>query len=389
MAVLSRGPASDRSAGPSRGSADAPARVRSLFAGLAAGAVAAVVASLVSLPLRSPDDIFANTASVTVGALLAGLFAGYAWWAARRRRSPFDTFVVWIAALFAVVALSALLSEDLPALALRHVTDFVIPLAGIVAVVVALLTPVFARRPFRAEWLGPAGAVAALALGVALAGRGDAESGRLALPELPRPASQAAPEGAAAPRGGAPANDGLIRPRDVAGVPFTVVLGESSATYTVREKLARLPLPNDAVGRTTQITGTIYLDGQPSRIVADLRTLQSDQPMRDNYIRSRGGPMFDRYPYAEFTVNGLDLPAEYRPGETITRYVTGTMKIREVERPTTFAVEARMQDGVLYILGRTDFTWDYFQIPPPNIAGIVQVENNVHLEILLVAKQSP
>ena len=79
MAVLSRGPASDRSRGPSRGSADAPSRVRSLFAGMAAGAVAAVVASLVSLPLRSPDDVFANTASVTVGALLAGLFAGYAW----------------------------------------------------------------------------------------------------------------------------------------------------------------------------------------------------------------------------------------------------------------------------------------------------------------------
>ncbi len=62
------------------------------------------------------------------------------------------------------------------------------------------------------------------------------------------------------------------------------------------------------------------------------------------------------------------------------------MKIREVERPMTFNVEARMQDNVLYVVGRTDFTWADFQIPPPNIAGIVQVENNVHIEVLLVAR---
>ena len=31
---------------------------------------------------------------------------------------------------------------------------------------------------------------------------------------------------------------------------------------------------------------------------------------------------------------------------------------------------------------RTDF-----QIPPPNIAGIVQVEDTVHLEVLLLARR--
>ena len=121
----------------------------------------------------------------------------------------------------------------------------------------------------------------------------------------------------------------------------------------------------------------------------DLRTLTSDSPQRDNFIRTRGGVQSERYPYAEFTVPTLsDLPAAYRPGETVSRNVPGTMKIREVERPLTFAVEARMQDNVLYILGRTSFTWADFQIPPPNIANIVQVEDTVNVEVLLVARRS-
>ena len=383
---------------------------RSLLAGLAAGAVAAVAASLLSLPLRSPDDAFFNTASVTIMALLAGLAAGGVWWVVSGRPRPWRVLALTMAGAFAVVAVGAALLDAAPGVPLDRIAPFVIPLAAVVFGLLALLTPLLAQPALRPMWTGPTGAAAALVLGIALAGQGDAESGRLALPELPPPAptgtGQAAPTRAApvattettpaagpaattAPAAAAPASDGLIRARDVAGVAFTVTPGESTATYTIREKLARLPLPSEAVGRTTSVTGTIFLDGRPSTVTVDLRTLQSDQPMRDNYVRTRG-PELNRYPFAEFTVTNLvDLPSEYRPGETVTRMVTGVMKIREVERPLTFAVEARLQDDVLYVLGRTDFTWADFQIPPPNIAGIVQVEDNIHVEVLLVAKRNP
>ena len=49
-----------------------------MFIGLLSGAIAAIVASLLSLPLHSPDDAFFNTASVTIGALLVGVSAAKA-----------------------------------------------------------------------------------------------------------------------------------------------------------------------------------------------------------------------------------------------------------------------------------------------------------------------
>jgi polyisoprenoid-binding protein YceI len=387
-----------------------PSFTRSLLAGLAAGAVAAVLASLLSLPLRSPDDVFFNTAAVTVAALVAGIAGSVFYWAVRSRTRSLRPFAVGIAATFVLLGVAVLAVEAAPKAPLDGVAGFVLPLGAVVLVAIGLVTPVFARPIWRAEWLGPTGAGVALVLGVALADRGDAESGALALPDLPPPSSPAAmaparaqpattaatdaaaPTPAAAPAAASTAagaqNDGLLRPRDVSGAAFVIDSAESAATYTVREKLAALPLPNNAVGRTNTISGTIHLDGRPSTVKVDLRTLRSDQPMRDNFIRTRGGLPSDRYPFAEFTVAGLaDLPAEYRPGDTVGRTVTGMMTIREVTRPLTFNVQARLQDNVLYILGATDFTWADFQIPPPTIAGIVQVEDTVHLEVLLVARR--
>ena len=205
-------------------------------------------------------------------------------------------------------------------------------------------------------------------------GQGDSESGGLTLSQLPQ----------AEPR-----SSSLQNRQNLAGT-FTVVPGESVGTYTVREKLSRLPLPNDAVGRTTAFSGEIHLDGRPSRLTVDLRTLTSDQPQRDNYIRRRGGLLSESYPFAEFTVTELGgLPEQLLSGQTVRKDVTGVMKIREVERPFSFSVEGTMQEDTLQVLGTADFTWADFQIPPPNIARIVQVEDNVHIEVLLVAKREP
>ena len=48
-------------------------------AGITAGALAAIVAVLVSLPLKSPDDSLLNSASVAIASLLVGLISGLMW----------------------------------------------------------------------------------------------------------------------------------------------------------------------------------------------------------------------------------------------------------------------------------------------------------------------
>ncbi len=171
-------------------------------------------------------------------------------------------------------------------------------------------------------------------------------------------------------------------PGQVENVVF--VIGEGSeATFTVNEKLARLELPNDAVMRTGDLSGNVYLDGQASVIEINLHSLTSDQSRRDGYVRDR---MFPNNPVAIFTVPELGpLPEPIAVGESITRQVEGQLSIRGITKPVTFEVEARLDPEALFILGRTSFTWDELEIPPPNIPGRIQVKDEVSVEVLLSA----
>ncbi len=64
----------------------------------------------------------------------------------------------------------------------------------------------------------------------------------------------------------------------------------SSASYRVREQLARLNFPNDAVGTTQTVTGRLHfsadgsIEADQSRLRIDLRTLKSDEQRRDAYL---------------------------------------------------------------------------------------------------------
>lgn len=182
-----------------------------------------------------------------------------------------------------------------------------------------------------------------------------------------------------------PESSGARETGQVDGVTFAVGQG-SEATFTVEEQFARVTLPNDAVMRTTALSGEVHLDGRPSVIEIDLHRLSSDQSRRDGYVRSR---MFPNDPIATFTLDdATPLPAGFIDGKEVTAQVTGRLAIRGIEAPVTFDVEARDDGDVIFILGRTTFVWDDFQIPPPNIAGFVQVVDEVRVEVLLAVSPS-
>ena len=169
---------------------------------------------------------------------------------------------------------------------------------------------------------------------------------------------------------------------EVEGVTFLVGLG-SEATFTVNEKLASLPLPNDAVMRTTALSGEVHFDGRPSVITIDLQKLMSDQARRDRYVRER---MFPNDPVVTFTLPDAGLlPKEFTDGETAIGQVTGQLDIRGFQAPVAFEIEARDDGDVVYILGRTTFTWEDLGLTAPNLS-FVQVEDKVHVEILIAAR---
>ena len=187
-----------------------------------------------------------------------------------------------------------------------------------------------------------------------------------------------APEVTEAPE---PAETEPPLPADVGG---GFAIGEGSkATFTVNEKLAWLDLPNDAVMHTEGLSGHVFLSGQPSVIELDLHSMTSDSDRRDGYVQRR---MFPNHPVAIFTVPDLgELPDPLPEGEVITREVQGELSIRGVTKPVTFQVDARRDPDKLFILGRTTFTWDDLEIPPPNIPGRIQVKDEVQVEVLLSA----
>ena len=393
-----------------------------MIAGLIAGSIAAIVASLVSLPLRSPIDSVFNSATITLASLIVGIAAGLLWNGLGGNPRRLQYYIGALAVVFLVVVVISVVGNA----TLERSASFVIPLAAVVFLVVGVLTPSFTGVSLNvARGLALVLLVASVGLGFGLMNRGDAASGELSLPErveaTPPPATQTpkqAPTAAPTPAavgGGmstrvatdipAPTREDVSTdtPAPVVtetsvpvsptggGVDDTInqyIVGEGSEiTFTVGEVLTRFPNPIQAVMRTTELTGQINLDGQSSTIEVDLHALTSDQEYRDRYVRRR---MFPDQPTASFTVESVvesvaDLPAEFHSGETFRRRVSGVLNLNGEDFPIAFDLEVRNDANVLNVLGRTIVTWEQLNIPVPTARSVVSVEDEIHVQILLVS----
>jgi len=154
---------------------------RNLFAGLGAGALAAIIAVLVSLPLESPDDIVLNAASVGFGALVIGAANGILWHFSASDSKFHKRYIVLSAVLFVVIIAVASLAQT----QFDDALSFTIPLAVTIALVTILGTPISATNDRLGIWFSGILVFVAIVLSFALAGQGDQESGSLSLPPAP------------------------------------------------------------------------------------------------------------------------------------------------------------------------------------------------------------
>ena len=168
----------------------------------------------------------------------------------------------------------------------------------------------------------------------------------------------------------------------------------SEAGYRVREKLARLPAPSDAVGRTGKVTGDIMLSGTEGNyavseinVEVDMTSLTSDSPRRDNAFRDRGLET-DRFPTATFrSREPVDLPAGLRAGERLSLVLHGALTIHGVTRHVSIPVEARLMSGSVEVAGSLIIPLADFGITPPNVANIVSAEPTGTMEFRLVLEK--
>ena len=165
----------------------------------------------------------------------------------------------------------------------------------------------------------------------------------------------------------------------------------SEAGYRVREKLANLPAPSDAVGRTTALTGGFTVSGRGDSLVvrdtgfeADLTKLTSDQQKRDNRIRIMGLES-DRFPTATFKApEPIDVPKDAIAGRPFRSRVTGDLTIHGVTKRVTIPIDVQRRGESVELAGSITFPFTDFGMQPASIPPLVSVGSDATMEFKLV-----
>ena len=185
------------------------------------------------------------------------------------------------------------------------------------------------------------------------------------------------------------------RPAPSASDEVRLVLapGSSEARFRVTEQLAGRNLPNDAVGTTREVSGTVVLrGGQPvpdqSQITVDLRTLRTDQPQRDNFIQ-RNTLETQQYPFATFVLREIrNLPMPLPTSGAYTFQLVGDLTIHGVTQPASWETTATFTPQ--QVQGQAKSAWKFadFGMTPPRVPLVLSLEDNIRLEIDFVATRA-
>ena len=172
-----------------------------------------------------------------------------------------------------------------------------------------------------------------------------------------------------------------------------VVTNASKATVSVREQLVNVSLPSDAVLTATGATGSFKLndDGtfsSDSKITFDVRTLQSDQSQRDQFVKmdTLATRQFPTATFVPTQTTGLTLPLPSTGQFTFT--LTGKMTIHGTTKDVTFDVVAKRDGATLTATATAKPTWKFedFGMSPPSVPfRVVSVTDEIKLVVDLVA----
>jgi polyisoprenoid-binding protein YceI len=179
----------------------------------------------------------------------------------------------------------------------------------------------------------------------------------------------------------------------------TWTVGDGSiAGYRVREKLANLPAPSDAVGRTGAITGQATMTDRGGAIsvsnanftvdVSQLKCTPAED-RRDNKIRTIG-LQTDKFPQATFAAAGpILVPEEAVNGKPVTLQVEGDLNLHGVTKKVTIPLDVQRDGAQIKIVGNYQFVWADFGMTAPSVPPFVSVTGDPKLEFsLLLSKQT-
>ncbi len=334
-----------------------------MVAGAVAGSIAAFMAALVSLPLRSPDEIVANSLSVVIVSIALGIVAGGLW---RRLRATDNAQKVFAWSMVGGFFVAMLAATAVDLFVLSSLIPYAAPLAAIIFVTLAFFVPVLSRVT-APVWIAAAPIIIALALGLGLFGRGNVVSGDLTLDDLPDQTTTTLEGDTAANSQQDETNSGLAASYTVAG---------GVATYTVKEQLQGLS--TQGVGTSDVVSGNVTTGGAFS-FELDLQSFESNQSRRDAKVSE----WFAADPSGTFSGASFELPSGATVGQTEAFPLTGTMTINGIDQDITWEIEARLEEnGTISVKGETDIVLSSFDVPVVR-GAVVVMEDAAHLEILV------
>lgn len=169
-------------------------------------------------------------------------------------------------------------------------------------------------------------------------------------------------------------------------IRFLVSPTGNEARYRVREQLMGANLPNDAIGTTTQVSGSIlaWADGRivkdSSRIIVSITTLKSDKDRRDGYVQRRVMET-DKYPTVEFVPNSVrgfkgPLPAS----GPVTFELLGDLTVRGSTHPVVWQVTAHAEGPDVAGTATTAFTFKDINLDQPKVPVVLSVADTIRLE---------
>jgi polyisoprenoid-binding protein YceI len=161
----------------------------------------------------------------------------------------------------------------------------------------------------------------------------------------------------------------------------------NQARYRVREQLANVDFPNDAIGKTNKITGQIVFnaDGtvskEQSKFTINVASLTSPRDRRDNFIK-RNTLQTEQYPNVTFVpvaVTGLRFPLP--DSADVAFKMTGDLTIRDQTKLVTWNVMAKLKPGGEVIgAATTMFTFTELGLTKPRVQSVLSVNDEITLE---------
>ena len=169
-------------------------------------------------------------------------------------------------------------------------------------------------------------------------------------------------------------------------IRLVLASGGNTARYKIREQLADLDFPSDAIGETTAITGLLVITGdgqvvkEDSKFTVELKTLQSDKSMRDRFIQ-RNTLQTGSFPLAEFAPSeAIGIPSPPPTSGNVAFQLVGDMTVHGVTHTTTWDVTGQVNGQEITGQASTVFHFADFGLEIPRVMRVISVEDSIRLE---------